>query len=39
MQLLDDGLMELVRKKLVTPRDAYLKAQDKNRFEPLLGKE
>ncbi len=39
MQLLDDGLMELVQKKLVTPRDAYLKAQDKNRFEPLLGKE
>jgi len=39
MQMLDDGLMDLVQKKIVTPRDAYLKAQDKNRFEPLLGKE
>jgi twitching motility protein PilT len=39
MQLLDDGLMALVQQKVVTPRDAYLKAQDKNRFEPLLGKD
>ena len=26
-------------KKLITPRDAFLKAQDKSRFEPLLDKE
>ena len=36
MQLLDDALLELVAKKIVTPRDAYMKAQDKGRFEPLL---
>ena len=39
MQLLDDALADLVEKKLITPRDAFLKAQDKSRFEPLLEKE
>ncbi len=39
MQLLDDALLDLVAKKLVTPRDAYMKASDKSRFEPLLEKE
>jgi hypothetical protein len=39
MQQLDDALLELVAKKIVTPRDAYMKAQDKSRFEPLLEKE
>jgi twitching motility protein PilT len=36
MQLLDDALLDLVAKKVVTPRDAYMKASDKARFEPLL---
>jgi twitching motility protein PilT len=36
MQQLDDALLELVAKKIVTPRDAYMKAQDKSRFEPLI---
>ena len=39
MQILDDALADLVEKKLITPRDAYLKAQDKTRFEALLDKE
>jgi twitching motility protein PilT len=36
MQLLDDALLDLVTRKVVTPRDAYMKASDKSRFEPLL---
>ena len=36
MQLLDDALLDLVTRKIVTPRDAYMKASDKSRFEPLL---
>jgi twitching motility protein PilT len=39
MQLLDDALADLVARKIVSPRDAYLKAQDKSRFEPLLGRD
>jgi twitching motility protein PilT len=37
MQLMDDSLALLVEAKTVTARDAYLKANDKSRFEPLLG--
>ncbi|MBP9147116.1 MAG: Flp pilus assembly complex ATPase component TadA, partial [Thermoanaerobaculia bacterium] len=36
MQLLDDALLDLVTRKIVTPRDAFMKASDKSRFEPLL---
>ena len=36
MQLLDDTLLDLVTRKIISPRDAYLKAQEKNRFEALL---
>jgi twitching motility protein PilT len=36
MQLLDDALMALVEKGVVSPRDAFLKANDKNRFESLV---
>ena len=36
MQLLDDGIMELVNKGMVSPDDAYLKCNDKQRFRPLL---
>ena len=30
---------KLVAKKIVTPRDAYMKAQEKGRFEALIEKE
>ena len=36
MQLMDDALMALVEAKRITPRDAYMKATHKQRFEPLL---
>ena len=36
MQLMDDALEELVRSGRVAPRDAYLKATDKGRFERYL---
>jgi twitching motility protein PilT len=39
MQLLDDALLALVEKKIVSPRDAYLKSSDKARFEHLLESE
>jgi twitching motility protein PilT len=39
MQLLDDALLALVEKKVVSPRDAYLKSSDKSRFEGLLENE
>ncbi|MEO8275231.1 MAG: PilT/PilU family type 4a pilus ATPase [Thermoanaerobaculia bacterium] len=39
MQLLDDALLDLVTRKVVNPRDAYMKAQDKSRFEALIEKE
>ncbi len=39
MQLMDDALFELVSSKRVAPYDAYMKATDKMRFEPLLPKE
>lgn len=36
MQLLDDGIMELVNKGMISPDDAYMKCNDKQRFRPLL---
>ena len=36
MQLMDDALFALVKEKRILPLDAYLKAKDKSRFEPLL---
>jgi len=36
MQMMDDALAALVEAKTVTARAAYLKAQDKGRFAPLL---
>ena len=36
MQLMDDALMALVEQKRITPRDAYMKAAEKQRFEALL---
>jgi len=37
MQLMDDALAAMVEAKRVTPREAYLKANDKARFENLIG--
>ena len=39
MQLMDDALFELASAKRVDPHDAYMKATEKARFEPLLPKE
>jgi twitching motility protein PilT len=36
MQSMDDALMALVQAKRIHPRDAYLKATDKGRFESLV---
>jgi len=36
MQSMDDALMGLVQSKRIHPRDAYLKATDKARFESLV---
>ena len=38
MVMLNDSLIELVKKGLVEPRDAYIKAVDKNGFEMLLNR-
>ena len=39
MVMLNDALMDLVKKGLVEPRDAYIKAVDKSGFESLLKRE
>ncbi len=39
MQMLDDVLMELVQKQVITGKDAFLKATDKSKFEGLVEKE
>jgi twitching motility protein PilT len=36
MQFMDDAIMALVTQKVVTPKEAYMKAIDKLRFAPLL---
>jgi twitching motility protein PilT len=36
MQLLDDGIMDLYNRGWISGEDAYLKANDKTRFRPLL---
>jgi twitching motility protein PilT len=39
MQTMDDALLELTQTKAISPHDAYLKATEKSRFEPLLPRE
>jgi len=39
MQRMDDALMALVEAGTVRAKDAYMKATDKGRFEPLLPKD
>ena len=36
MQTLDDAIMDLVNKKMISPEDAYARCLDKNKFRPLL---
>jgi twitching motility protein PilT len=36
MQLMDDALMSLVDQKRISPREAFMKATNKARFEPLV---
>jgi len=36
MQLLDDAIMDLIEKRWISPDEAYMKANDKGRFRPLL---
>jgi twitching motility protein PilT len=36
MQLMDDALLALLEAKRITPREAYLKAANKSRFENLI---
>lgn len=36
MQAMDDALMRLVQEEIIAPRDAYMKALDKSRFEALV---
>jgi twitching motility protein PilT len=36
MMMLNDSLFDLVKKGLVEPRDAYIKAVDKTGFETML---
>ena len=36
MQTLDDAIMALLVNNIISPEDAYDKANDKNKFRPLL---
>ncbi|HXU46890.1 MAG TPA: type IV pilus twitching motility protein PilT [Thermoanaerobaculia bacterium] len=36
MQRMDDALLSLVQSKRITPRDAYMKATDKQKFEQMI---
>jgi twitching motility protein PilT len=39
MQLMDDALMALVEQQRITPREAYMKATNKMRFEEMIEEE
>jgi len=39
MQFMDDAIWEVMQKGIVTPKEAYMKAIDKNRFKVFLPKE
>ncbi len=36
MQLLDDAIMDLYNRGMISGDDAYIKANEKSRFRPLL---
>jgi twitching motility protein PilT len=36
MQLLDQAITDLLMKKLISPEEAYVKANDKKQFERFL---
>jgi twitching motility protein PilT len=35
MQMLDDVLLDLVQRQVITAKDAYVKANEKSKFEAL----
>ena len=39
MQLMDDALMVLVEQQRITPREAYMKASNKAKFEEMIEEE
>ena len=39
MQKMDDSVIALYKRGLITPYDAYMKVLDKKRFERILEKE
>jgi twitching motility protein PilT len=39
MQTMDDAIMNCLKEGIVTPLEAYMKAIEKERFHPLLGKD
>ena len=39
MQMMDDGLMALVEAGKITPREAFMKATNKAKFEEMMGEE
>ncbi|MEM1058237.1 MAG: type IV pilus twitching motility protein PilT [Verrucomicrobiota bacterium] len=39
MQFMDDAIMDLLKQKIIAPREAYMKAIDKQRFAEFLPKE
>jgi len=39
MQTLDDAIMEILTKKMISPEDAYNKCNDKAKFRPFLKKD
>jgi len=38
MRLLDDSIMEMCTKRMISPEEAYAKANDKSKFRPLMKK-
>jgi twitching motility protein PilT len=38
MQTLDDAIMALLERKIISPEDAYTKSNDKQKFLPFLKK-
>ena len=36
MQTMDDSIMELLKKKIISPDDAYAKAEEKSKFLPFM---
>jgi twitching motility protein PilT len=39
MQTLDDAIMDILKKKMISAEDAYNKCNDKAKFRPFLKKD